>query len=931
MDAVAAIGLTDLTGFVGRTAETKQLRASADKVLAGSPQLVRVEGEAGIGKTNLVNHFLAGLDKFTVLAASGDPAESTLSYGLVDQLLARVNRQLVGRFKLLDRSRPSTATPFAVGADFLALVGELQADQPVAIVLDDVQWADRPSAQALGFMLRRLWADQVLAVMLIRTPVVEDETEVVNQYLSRPTIDSVTIRLGGLTSHDIAALSAAVTSGELPLPAAARLRAHTDGNPLYVRALLAEASPADLIAGESTLPVPKSLLTAVGRILNRLPEETRHLVEALAVLNARCSLARAAQLASVDKPSEALAPALAAGLVQWWPTEPANPVAMRHGLHRDAVYESLDPVRRAELHATAAGLVDSTTAWAHRVAAAQSTDGRLARQLEVAATEETASGRNDLAARYLHWAAELSETRDEYEHRLLTACVQSLLTSQPGWAVSRQAEVRRCSDTPLRDCALGLTALLGTGELAEAEVLLQRAADADAATTPAWMRSTIAGALAALHVWRGRGGEALRMASSALSMGGLVSRWEDFVRVIHAVARVRQDGPAAGLAELDHLPTKAAAVSSDDLDCLCCRGALHTMLGHYSEALDDLATAIRHQRAGANILSGPAPHSYLAAAQYAVGDWNDAAITMHQALSIQSTFEQPQHHTLTQMTATLVPAGRGDWQAATAHVREAQRWAAKVGTPQDIRYAAIAGAVVAQARADHAGMLSSLRPLLDTDLDQTDSLHAWWVAWWRPLLVEALIGVGELDTADRHLVRLGDTTRDVRHLEDTLSRLRAALARERGRLDDAFTIYRSRLDGDDGEPMVPFARAMLEQDFGQLLLGTGHRREALQWLRRARDRYTLLSAHPFIRRVDQGLDTSGARHTARSASKLPDLTEREEQVSYLASRGLTNGEIAKELYVTNKTVEYHLSNVYAKLGVASRRELGAALDTERVG
>ncbi|MEC3978753.1 helix-turn-helix transcriptional regulator [Amycolatopsis sp. H20-H5] len=907
-------------GIVGRTAETGQLNASAEKAVAGSPQLVRVEGEAGIGKTYLVKHFLAGLDNFQVLVASGDPGESTLNYGLIDQLLSRVDRQLIRTFKLLDRSRPQTAIPFAIGTELLDLISTLQADRPLAIVVDDAQWTDRSSAQALGFELRRLWADQVLTVLIVRTPIVEDEPNVVDQYLSRPTIESATIHLHGLTTQDIVALSAtSATGSRLPLPAAARLRDHTGGNPLYVRALLAETTPRDLIATGKSLPVPQSLAAALGRILHQLPDPTRRLVEALAVLNTRCSLARVAQLASVDNPNEALAPALEVGIVQWWPNEAANPVAMRHSLHRDAVYEALDPVRRAELHATAAHLVDSGTAWAHRVAAAQTTDGPLARKLELAAAEATGSGTHDVAARYLYWAAELSESRDDYEPRLLTACVQSLLTSLPGWAVSIQPEMRRCSDTPLRDCALGLTALLGTGELPVAEERLLRAAAGT--RVPDWITSTASGALAALHVWSGRDEEALRAASIALSTGALHARMEDFVRMIRAVARSRLDGMSAGLAELDYLPALGSAVSREDVEGLACRGSLHVMLGHYGSGVDDLTNAIVHQRAGASTLFGPTPHSYLAAAQHALGNWNDAAITVHQALSIQSTFEQPQTYTLTHMAATLVPAGRGDWQVASGHVTAARRWAVKIGTPQDVRYAAIAGAVLAQARGDHAEMANSLRPLLATDQDTADSTHTWWLTWWRPLAVEALIGVGDLDAAEQQLLRLQNATRDTEHFEDTLSRLQAALAREHGNLDDALAIYRRRLESGD-QPVLPFARAMLEHEFGLLLSATGNRREAVRWLRRARDRYGLLSAHPFIRRVDHSLGISNVRQTKkRSARHLPDLTEREEQVCHLVCRELTNSEIAKELYVTSKTVEYHLSNVYAKLGIASRLEL----------
>lgn len=914
--------------FVGRVTEIGQLRVSADKVLGGSPQVARIEGAAGIGKTRLINHFLDGLDGFTVLAATGDQSESALPYGLIDQLLSRADRRLVRKFPLLSHGRAPTATPFAIGADLLDLIGELQADRPLSIVVDDAQWSDTPSAQALGFTLGRLQVDRVLTVFTVQAPLLAVETDMVTQYLSKNSIESTAIKLGGLNTADIAALFASTTSDELLPSAAARLRAHTGGNPLYVKALLADATHWKVVAAGGDLPVPPSMVATVSRILNRLPNPTRRLVEALAVLNTRCSLTRVGELASLDNPSEALKPAMDAGLVQWWPSEPADSVTIGHSLHRDAVYEKLGPVRRAELHAAAARLVDDSSAWVHRVAAAPSIDAGLAQQLEQAAAQKTDSGQDDVAAQYLHWAADLSEARDEYERRMLTACVQSLLTSHPGWALSMRHEAKRCADSPLRNCALGLIALFGTGELANAENWLQRtlirAGDAD---RPDWIKSIATGALAILHLLRGRADAAVRMASLALSTKQLPPRMADFVRVSHAVGRSHLEGLDTGLTELAHLPEQSSSVSNADIDSLCCRGALHTMLGHYVTAVDDLTTAVERERAGVHILSGPAPHCYLAAAQYELGQWSDAAITMHQGLSIQSTYEHPQYYTLTHMVAALVPAGRGDWSTANHHVNAAQGWAAKVATPKEMRYAAIAEATLAQARADYAGMSRALSVVRRTDWQLSESTPTWWQSWWHPLMVEALVGVGELDEAERELLRLQEAMRQVDHIADTLSRLRAGLARERGQLDEALHIYREGVAG--RKDQLPFSRAMLEHEYGRLLLVTGERLEGRSWLYRARERFALLGAHPFVGRVEHDLRASGAREFENTAKDLTELTEREEQVGHLACRGLTNREIAKELFVTGKTVEYHLGNIYAKLSVTSRRELRMILDHGR--
>jgi tetratricopeptide (TPR) repeat protein len=211
------------------------------------------------------------------------------------------------------------------------------------------------------------------------------------------------------------------------------------------------------------------------------------------------------------------------------------------------------------------------------------------------------------------------------------------------------------------------------------------------------------------------------------------------------------------------------------------------------------------KRAGASILSGPTLCSYLATAQYALGYWDDAAITVHQALSVQSDHEQPQHRTLVQLAATLVPAGRGDWATANRHVAEAKKWAHKIGTPQDLRYAAIAAAILAQAKADHAGMAEALR-LVRYIEPGVAGPHTWWQTWWLPLLVEALIGVGALDEAERKPRQLQYSLQDVSNVADTTCLLRATLARTQGRTEQALLIYQRHVDSTRDQPHLPFPR-----------------------------------------------------------------------------------------------------------------------------
>src|SRR5580704_546526 len=167
--------------------------------------------------------------------------------------------------------------------------------------------------------------------------------------------------------------------------------------------------------------VPASLATAIADQLIVLSEDTRTLLEMLAVVNARVPLALLGDAAGVRSPSAAIEPAVRAGLVEWSPHEPTSPVRIRHALQRDAIYGSLPPGKRREWHARAVAVVDESAAWYHRVASLDLPDEDLAGQLERLAGEEAAGGHLPLAATHLLWASDISAARADRERRLLTA------------------------------------------------------------------------------------------------------------------------------------------------------------------------------------------------------------------------------------------------------------------------------------------------------------------------------------------------------------------------------------------------------------------------------------------------------------------------------------------------------------------------------
>jgi len=903
-------------GFVGREAELARLAELGDKVRAGDPQVVSVRGPAGIGKTSVVRRFANGLHDFTVLVASADAGETGLDHGVVGQLVRRVPAEL--RTPLLTDPVPADASPLAVGAQLLDLLGRLQATGSVAMVVDDAQWADAPSVQALGFVLRRIWADQVLVIVVAR----EDDPRLARLARSGPT--STTIELSGLRTPEVARLSLVVAGRELPAPAAERLRSYTGGHPLHLRTLLAEV-PSDQLAGEHRIAVPRSLVTAVRATTERLPEPTRDLLDGLAVLGTRGPLARLAHVAGVPHPSEALQPALDAGLAQWWPNEPSSPVGIVHELQREAIYSALSPARRSLLHARAAEVVDRSTAWAHRVAAATSADADLAADLEAAATEQADLGQHGVAAEYLLWAADLSPARADQERRLLTSGVQVLFSWDRTRVFELLPRLERCTPSPLRSLCLGFAALFASGEWAVAQRWFTESRANAGPDVPNWVRSTAAAGLAGAYTWSGRDREAMAAVREALAAGDLPVVLRDYTELLAATARSRVDGMAAGLEELDHLPHNPSAVPAEQLDTLACRGAIRTMLGRFTDARRDLTNVVLRTRRGVFLIGGAVPHCYLAAGHYQLGDWDEAAAVMRHATALDEHDEQPQNRVLRRMVAAFVPAGRGDWAAAGEHVRAANRLAQRLGGPQDLRYAALAEATVEQARGDHARVFAVLSRLPGVDAPD-DGVHRWWDLWWRPLLVEALLALDRTDAAATQLDRLRVRADGVAYLDSTVARLTAWHRTATGDGDAALADTAAFLRRP--RPVaIPLADSLLEHDHARRLLAARRVDEATTLLRSAKARLHLLGATPFELRVDGDLDRCGVPDRTRDV--LAGLTDREWEVARLVGRNLTNREIGARLYVTTKTVEYHLGNVYAKLGIGSRRELRVRLESRK--
>jgi ATP/maltotriose-dependent transcriptional regulator MalT len=902
--------------FVARGAELDVMRSALSEARAGRPAIVAVEGEPGIGKTRLLRRFLAEEPDVEVLWASGDEAETSLEHGIVSQLWAATPADL-----RLDAPVPPDGAAgsdgFAAGAALLGALGALQERGTVAMVVDDLQWADLASARALLFALRRLQGDHVLVLLASRTDSLGRLGGSWQRLLTEP---ARRLRLPGLTPPDLRPLAMALCGLDLPSAVRERLCEHTAGNPLYIRTLLAELPASALADASGPLPAPHSYSATVITRAARLSGTAQDLLRAGSVIGLRFSLRTAAMAAGIEDALAVFDDACAAGLLTAMRvgTEEA---AFPHPLVRAAIYDDLSVARRRHLHRAVSRLVTGPEALAHRVAAAQGADDELATELATIAESSITAGELPKAAQDLFTAARLGADRALSEDRLLRA-VELLLIAGDASAHSHVETVRACRDGLHKRFVLSvLTA--ATGQLGEATAQLESLVQDTRLSGDAVLFGRAAGALALFCSMHGRGPEAMAWATKALETAGDDPTMDLTARQVLASALAIEGRAPEALALLASLSPAKISPAPFEPELLATRGSLKASAGDFAGAVQDLAAVVRWSRSGAPLRSLPDAYAALAQAEFGRGTWNDAATHAELAVSLARDLGHPWFLAQAHKVAVDIYSARGDWQFAKQHLERAYQAADEMDVPGEMAAACVAGATLAWAQGAWEVVIEALVPLHQDDLGLLTANFD--PVTWRLREAEALLGTGRVDQAAWVLDKVQTAPTCPPAAALALHRLRAGLALAWDRPGEAQASFTAGLDI-AARASAPLEHGLVVLAYGRFLRADGNRREAIRSLRAAQEILSGLGAAPFLRVCEAELSACGVRVSGSPAQPNPHgLTAKEQVIAGLVAQGLTNREVAAELYVSAKAIEYHLGNIYAKVGVSSRRQLGPRL------
>ena len=693
------------------------------------------------------------------------------------------------------------------------------------------------------------------------------------------------------------------------------LTRHTRGNPRDVLALLDEVPAALWSRPDAGLPAPAHVVEHVLGQLQRCGTDGRALIEGLAILGEPASLADAAALAGIDNPVAAIDDAGTVGLLV--ATSGFEP-RLRDPLTQAAVLELMGPQAVADAHRRAAAIVaDPVRRLGHRVAAAPMPDAALADEVDALARERGTEGAWAQAATLFRDASRLTADPLLREQRL-TLAVDALVAAGDCGGAAALVPAGKIFAKPL--CGMPFWRILAIlrGRATEAEVRLRRAWDIVNPERDPDTAALIAQRYVLHSLIRCRGEELVGWADRALELAGRDSPAGIESAAIRGLGLLAAGHPKRAAAAYDDLASRVRHGAQAQRITMG-RGWVQFIRDDIDGARSSLESAVAAAGLGGSTRITLWSLAWLARVQFAGGDWDRALASVAAGRDLVSSSGIVIVTPMLEWTAAQIHALRGDWADAESAVRTAD-----VAT-HDYEMMQIptllARAQLAEAEADYARVRRVLEPLTRVGKGTSLSEPGYWP--WTDVLANALVVDGKLAEADAFLRPHEERARARGHRSATarLGYARGRLLGAQGDLSAARARFEESLALLEGLPLR-FDLARVNFAYGQTLRRAGKRRDADVVIGTARELYLSLGAHTYVARCERELKAGGL-HQLRGSRDSVELTPQEEAVTTLVAQGLSNREVAAELYVSPKTVQYHLTRVYAKLGVRSRAELAA--------
>lgn len=895
--------------LLGRDRECADLERMLARASRGRSAVLVLRGQPGIGKSVLLREAAARASGFVLLHARGVESEAELAFSGLGDLLRPVldllpeipQPQAAVLASALAVGPPVRADRFAVCAGTLSLLAAAAERAPVLATVDDAHWLDAASVDALLFAARRLEAERIALLVAVR----EGEPSPVGEAGLPELI------VGGLDERSSNELLAQ-TWPEVEPETASRLAGTAAGNPLAlieIPALLTEAQRRGAAALDEPLPAGASIERVFLKRLAALPKETEWALLIAAASDAADLGTIEAALDPGGDGRDALERAERAGLVRF----EAGTVEFRHPLVRSAVYHSAAaPDRRAAHAALAEALVgrsEERRAW-HLAAAATAPNEEVASALALAATRASERSGYAAAASAQERAAALTPDPRRRAERLLDAARSLELAGRFERALAvLDVALRETGDHLLRADIQHVRGRIEMvcGRPAAARELFLSEAEAVAALDPARAAVMLVEA-AMLEFWTESKEEALatvRRAAALAEGTPAAGRARIVLEALEATWRLPVGGAAAAAVELP--------VDGEELAPPAFLVTIVQALMHLGERERAGRLAKRYvERARSLGAVGALPEALLA---LAITEANPKAAYAHALEASELATETGQLLPLANslmFLGYLASGQQGRGEEARASFERAGEIMRETGWGDDVLVAyGCAKLALALGRPEEA--IQRLEPVCFDDRGELRHRSAWAVD-----LVDAYVKTGRLEDARATLAKM-----ERRAWPEGTFRLGVQACRGLVAPEDEFAGYfLDALAGNDrSEPLI---RARAELWFGQRLRRARQRTEARTWLRSAIKRFELCGATAWADQARAELAATGDT-TRRRGPELDDLTPQELKVSLAVAEGATNKEAAARLFLSPKTVEFHLGKVYRKLGVRSRTELARHL------